>query len=387
MRSCVAVFQLKLPKQLKPLKQLEPTKPTFDMNKKIPARRKWLMATGLMLVFLPLGIYVNSDSLNWEALSERFFPDIVVQFIVSTVITYGWISFAEWIQKTLRRYMGDYILRAGVLRPNLLAGLLFFVTSMAGIALLLEGTEWLFYDAMEMTYPIADLGHATRATYGQFATLSLCVYILIANRHIMDHMEEIQVKAEQLEKENLLSQFSALKSQVNPHFLFNSLSILSSLVKKDPDLSEQFIDRLSRAYRYILEQRETDVVPLATELEFLQSYTFLLQTRFKNKFEVQVDLEKDVIETSKIPPLTLQILVENAVKHNRMSEREPLIIRIQRDGDMLTVHNKFRPRGEEVSSTGVGLQNIINRYALLTDCRVWAGEREDEFVVRVPILT
>lgn len=383
MRSCIAVFQLKLPKQFK---QLEPTKPTFDMNKKIPARRKWLMATGLVLVFLPLGIYVNSDSLSWEALSERFFPDIVVQFIVSTIITYGWISFAEWIQKTLRRYMGDYILRAGVLRPNLLAGLLFFVASMAGIALLLEGTEWLFYDAMEMTYPIADLRHATRATYGQFATLSLCVYILIANRHIMDHMEEIQVKAEQLEKENLLSQFSALKSQVNPHFLFNSLSILSSLVKKDPDLSEQFIDRLSRAYRYILEQRETDVVPLATELEFLQSYTFLLQTRFKNKFEVQVDLEKEVIETSKIPPLTLQLLVENAVKHNRMSEREPLIIRIQRDGDMLTVRNKFRPRGEDVSSTGVGLQNIINRYALLTDCRVWAGEREDEFVVRVPIL-
>ncbi|HRI59280.1 MAG TPA: histidine kinase [Saprospiraceae bacterium] len=356
------------------------------MNKKITARRKWLMAAGLMLVYLPLGVYVNSDRLSWADLYGRL-PDFAVQFVVSTVITYGWISFAEWIQKTLRRYFGDYILRAGVLWSNLLAGLLFFVTSMAGIALVLEGTEWLFYDAMKMDYPVADLSHATRAIYGQFATLSLCVYILIANRHIMDHMEEVQVKAEQLEKENLLSQFSALKSQVNPHFLFNSLSILSSLVKKDPDLSEQFIDRLSRAYRYILEQRETDAVPLATELEFLRSYTFLLQTRFKNKFEVQVDLGKNTVATGKIPPLTLQILIENAVKHNCMSERDPLIIRIECDGDLLTVRNKYRPRGAEVSSTGVGLQNIINRYALLTDRPVWAGECEEEFVVKVPVLT
>ena len=356
------------------------------MNKKIPARRKWLMAAGLMLVFLPLGIYVNSDRLSWADLYGRL-PDFAVQFVVSTVITYGWISFAEWIQKSLRRYLGDYIVQAGVLWPNFLAGLLFFVTSMAAIAFVLEGTEWLFYSAMKMAYPVADLPHATRAVYGQFATLSLCVYILMANRHIMDHTEAVQVKAEQLEKENLMSQFSALKSQVNPHFLFNSLSILSSLVKKDPDLSEQFIDRLSRAYRYILEQRETDVVPLATELEFLQSYTFLLQTRFKNKFEVQVDLDKNTIETGRIPPLTLQILIENAVKHNRMSEREPLIIRIERDGDLLAVRNKFRPRGEEVGSTGVGLQNIINRYTLLSDQPVWVGECEDEFVVKVPVLT
>jgi|GEM_PF-3638962 len=110
------------------------------MDKKIPARRKWLMATGLMLVFMPLGIYVNSDRLNWEALSGRI-PDFAVQFVVSTVITFGWISFAEWIQKVLRRYFGDYLLRVGVLWPNFLAGLVFFAASMAGVALVLEGTE------------------------------------------------------------------------------------------------------------------------------------------------------------------------------------------------------------------------------------------------------
>ncbi len=356
------------------------------MNKQISTRRKWLMAAGLMLVFLPLGIYVNSDDRSWQALSHRIFPDFTVQFAVSTGITYLWISLAEWMQKNLRRFWGNYILRTGMLWPNLLAGLLFFATSMGAIALMLGITEWLFYHQLEMKYPVADLSHATRATYGQFATLSLCVYILIANRHITDYTEEVHLKTEQLEKENLLCQFSALKNQVNPHFLFNSLSILSSLVKKDPDLSEQFIDRLSRAYRYILEQRETDVVSLATELEFLQAYTFLLQTRFGHKFEVKVDLDPDTAQTSSMPPLTLQILVENAVKHNRMSEREPLLITVEQEGDMLKVRNHCRPRGEIVISTGLGLQNIINRYSLLTDRPVQAGECEEEFVVKVPLL-
>ncbi len=356
------------------------------MVNRISTGRKWLMAISLTLIFLPLGIYVNSDDRSWEALSRRIFPDFIVQFVISALIAFAWINLAEWMQKVMRRYLGDYMLRAGVLWPNILASVIFVAISMVCIGLALKGTEWLFYGLMAMPYPVQDLTHATRATYGQFATLSLCVYILIANRHIMQYMEEMQVKAEQLEKENLLSQFSALKSQVNPHFLFNSLSILSSLVKKDPDLSEQFIDRLSRAYRYILEQRETDVVPLKSELEFLQAYTFLLQTRFEHKFEVKVNLGLQTVENSRIAPLTLQILVENAVKHNRMSEKEPLLITIGEDGDMLIVRNNFRPRSDEVHSTGVGLQNIINRYALLTDRPVWAGERENEFVVKVPLL-
>lgn len=356
------------------------------MNNQIPARSKWLMAVGITLVFMPLGIYVNSDDLSWEALARRVFPDFTVQFIVSTGITFLWISLAEWMQRYLRRFFGDYMVRTGMLWLNILAGILFLVVSMTGIVLMLGFTEWLFYHILGMAYPVADLSHAKRATYGQFATLSLSVYILIANRHIMDHTEAVQIQAEQLEKENLLSRLSALKSQVNPHFLFNSLSILASLVKKDPELSEQFILRLSQAYRYILEQRDTDLVSLATELDFLQSYTFLLQTRFEHKFEVDVNLDSETKKTSSIPPLTLQILIENAVKHNRMSEKEPLFITIEQEADMLIVRNNFRPRGEAVSSTRLGLQNIINRYALLTDKPVWAGEREGEFVVKIPLL-
>ncbi len=351
------------------------------MNK-IATRHKWLMAIGLMLVYLPLGIYVNSDDRTWDGIVGRIFPDFIVQFIISTVVTFGWICLAEWLRNMLLKQFS----RLSTIWFNLLAGSLFFMLSMTVITMVLQFNEWLFYGTLKMEYPIGDLSHANRAVYGQFATLSLCVYTLIANRQIMDNIEATRLKAEQLEKENLLSQFSALKSQVNPHFLFNSLSILSSLVKKDPDLSEQFIDRLSKAYRYILEQRDTDLVPLATELDFLKSYTFLLQTRFGQKFEVKINLDDETVATSKIPPLTLQLLVENAVKHNRMSETEPLQITIGQEVGQLVVRNNFRPRGDKPNSTGMGLQNIINRYALLTDQPVWAGETEADFVVKVPLL-
>jgi tetratricopeptide (TPR) repeat protein len=129
-------------------------------------------------------------------------------------------------------------------------------------------------------------------------------------------------KTQELENQQLVNEISLLKTQVNPHFLFNSLSILSSLVRIDPDLSEQFIEQLSRSYRYILEQKDQSLVTLRTELGFIDSYAFLLKIRFENKFNLVVDLPDDILDRYKIAPLTLQLLVENAVKHNRMSVSE-----------------------------------------------------------------
>ncbi|MCW5920734.1 MAG: tetratricopeptide repeat protein [Saprospiraceae bacterium] len=196
-----------------------------------------------------------------------------------------------------------------------------------------------------------------------------------------------QNKAENLEKQQLLNEIALLKTQVNPHFLFNSLSILSSLVRVNADLSEQFIDQLSRSYRYILEQKEQSLVSLKTELEFIKSYSFLLKIRFEKKFDLRFDLPDDVLEKYKIAPLTLQLLVENAVKHNRMSVREPLIVEVTLgDNETLIVKNRLQLRPTPSASTGLGLQNIINRYALLTARPVWAGESEEAFIVRLPLL-
>lgn len=195
-----------------------------------------------------------------------------------------------------------------------------------------------------------------------------------------------QNKAEYLEKQRLLNEIALLKTQVNPHFLFNSLSILSSLVHISPEQSEQFIDQLSRSYRYILEQKEQSLVSLRTELEFIKSYSFLLKIRFEDKFDLRFHLSETALNQYKIAPLTLQLLIENAVKHNRMSAKEPLLIEIFIEEDFLIIRNRLRLRPQREVSTGTGLNNIINRYALLTDRSVWAGECDDSFVVKIPLL-
>jgi tetratricopeptide (TPR) repeat protein len=216
--------------------------------------------------------------------------------------------------------------------------------------------------------------------------LLLALALLGRMLYFQKKSERFQSQAGQLEKQQLISEIDLLRTQVNPHFLFNSLSILSSLVHVNADLSEQFIQQLSRLYRYILEQKDRQLVPLRTELDFLNSYVFLLKIRFENKFELRVNLDEADTERYKIVPLTLQLLVENAVKHNQMSAKEPLVVEAFIENDCLVVKNRIHLRQHRDASTGTGLNSIINRYTLLSEFPVWAGEEQGYFVVRVPLL-
>jgi LytS/YehU family sensor histidine kinase len=226
-----------------------------------------------------------------------------------------------------------------------------------------------------------------RANYSLTFVISISIFYLILNRKSYVRMRSMEIQAEQLMKANAVAQFEALKNQVSPHFLFNSLSILSSLVHVDANLSEKFIDQLSKAYRYILEQKDNETVSLKTELGFLNSYAFLIKIRFENKFDVKIAVSEQEAEKYRIAPLTLQLLIENCVKHNRMSEKEPLIVSILiRDG-YLIVRNPVRPRtGETITSTGIGLTNIKNRYQLLTKIPVQIEEDVELFTVKIPLI-
>jgi LytS/YehU family sensor histidine kinase len=162
--------------------------------------------------------------------------------------------------------------------------------------------------------------------------------------------------------------------------------VLASLIKVDPDLAESFTEKLSKVYRYVLENKEKDMVSLGTEMDFINSYIFLLNIRFKGKISVNINLD-DFKPEMMILPMALQILIENAIKHNTFSRTEPLNIDISVDRDnFLVVKNNLRLRESYVQSTGIGLANIMNRYRLITDKEPEFEKTDKSFVARIPLI-
>jgi PAS domain S-box-containing protein len=199
-------------------------------------------------------------------------------------------------------------------------------------------------------------------------------------------LTEANTQLLKLQKENIQSQFEVLKQQVNPHFLFNSLNVLTSLIKVDPDLAEVFTERLSKVYRYVLENKDKDLVPIATEMDFIRAYIFLIDIRFANKVFVNINFdEKDV--DAFVAPLALQLIIENAIKHNTFSKTSPLCIDLYIDENrFLNIVNNLQSRKTQLSSTGVGLVNIVKRYSLLTDVQPAFEMTDTQFFAKIPLL-
>ncbi len=208
-------------------------------------------------------------------------------------------------------------------------------------------------------------------------------------KEVMDRTEELteaNTKLIQLQKENLQSQFEVLKQQVNPHFLFNSLNVLSSLIAVDPSLAETFTEKLSKVYRYVLENKEKDMVNLSTELDFIKAYVFLLNIRFMGKVFVNIDVSQDKYDWM-ILPMALQLIIENAIKHNSFSKQKPLHIKINIDeNNSLIVENNLQIRESYVESTGVGLSNIASRYRLISGKEPEFIKTAESFIVKIPLL-
>jgi sensor histidine kinase YesM len=191
---------------------------------------------------------------------------------------------------------------------------------------------------------------------------------------------------EQLDKLKLQSELDILKSQVNPHFLFNSLNSLSSLIGENPEQAEIFVDELSKVYRYLLRNNEEVLTSLENELIFIRSYALLLKTRYGNSIKIVLDVPAS-LHQSKIPPLTLQLLVENAVKHNSALKDKPLTIEIRTDGaGRLMVKNNLQKKTNRVDSSRIGLKNIREKYQLLNYPEVQIEEGQNEFIVTVPLI-
>jgi sensor histidine kinase YesM len=235
-------------------------------------------------------------------------------------------------------------------------------------------------------------------TYNEFlATESLVFYYtsliitIVASLffHAFYFYQELQknkIKEQKVIAGTASAKFDALKNQLDPHFLFNSLNVLTSLIEENPESAQKFTTALSKVYRYVLEQKNKDLVTVDEELAFAKTYMSLLKMRFEDSIIFEIPEQASNPE-SKVVPLSLQLLLENAVKHNMVTTSKPLHIKIYEANGFLVVENNLQPKQIVKKSSGVGLDNIKQRYNLLTDRKVNIKQQAESFAVAIPMLT
>jgi LytS/YehU family sensor histidine kinase len=192
------------------------------------------------------------------------------------------------------------------------------------------------------------------------------------------------LKEAELKSEMMAHKYNALRSQINPHFLFNSFNVLSDLVYEDQAQAVNFIRQMSDLFRYVLDSRDKELVTLREELEFMNSYAGLLKTRFGDKLELNIDLPQG--RDQLIVPMSLQLLIENAVKHNEVSVSKPLKVYLRQTGDYLEVENALQPKEILEESKNTGLKNIIQQFSFFTDRKVEVINNGLIFKVRIPLI-
>lgn len=224
------------------------------------------------------------------------------------------------------------------------------------------------------------------ANYVVAIIITFIVSISLYAFHFYRAYQESKLKEQKVIAGTASAQFESLKNQIDPHFLFNSLNVLSSLIEENPENAQKFTTSLSKIYRYVLEQRDKELVSVEEELQFAKTYMNLLKMRFENSitFELPNDFDNS---DAKVVPLSLQLLLENTIKHNVVSEQKPLHIKIFIEDNYLIIQNNLQKKEVLQDRRGVGLQNIVNRYALISERKVLIEQNQDFFIVKIPILT
>lgn len=267
----------------------------------------------------------------------------------------------SWLEEPIKRFV---------------VGMIVTVVYTAGIIVLtMYAFKWIFD---------FDFGSSLQPTIIISIVITLLISFFLHAREFFLNWRKLELDAVQLRNENLTSKYESLKSQLDPHFLFNSLNVLTNLVYADADKSARFIKQLSEVYRYVLEVRNKELVPLEEELKFVESYLYLQQIRFGDKLRVENRLEG---VAGSIPPLALQILVENAIKHNVISEDDPLTIKMYSENNEVIVENNLQRKVLLTEgSTGIGLDNITKRYEFLSDKKITLLDTSSAFIVKLPLL-
>lgn len=274
--------------------------------------------------------------------------------------------------------------RDGLLSRKLTPLVPFFLISLPVVFLVAAGA----------TYATGILSDTPQTdSWGQFKLalafafrINLFLHTVNAIIYFNDKLKNTLLEAERLKTLSVESQFEALRNQINPHFLFNSLNALSGIVHKDADLASDFIKQLANVYRYLLYNQENKTVSLRTEMEFIDAFVFLVKMRFAD----QVVIDKNVAEADQdafqLPPASVQLLVENAIKHNVTSRKNPLHVAIFVENDFLVVQNTRQHKPKETLPGGMGLTNVKMRYQHLVDREVQVLDDGESFTVKLPLI-
>jgi hypothetical protein len=327
-----------------------------------------------LLVFIVLGIvrYFNVGSFFREG---TFVSDLVYNQIYSVVL-YG--SNALLIIYFLKKYKSDFFKLKHLLK-GVLGGVLitlfciFMINLVNGVVIKGESLETFVS------------GESPRYYYGSFI-ISMVIIVVFYSIYYYRYKQENKVKEQKIIAGTASAKFDALKNQLDPHFLFNSLNVLTSLIEENPIAATKFTTSLSKVYRYVLEQKSKDLVTVVEELKFADLYMSLMKMRFEDSI---VFTMPDSISNpeAKVVPLSLQLLLENAVKHNQVTASKKLHISIIEEDGNLIISNNVQPKQVVKESTGVGLRNIKQRYELMTNRPVTINENTNQFSISIPMLT
>lgn len=329
----------------------------------------------IFILLLAVYSYLNIQFTVGEKLFDAELTNIHLFGVLSAVVLLIW-EFNRLVESNLDRIRQTFLRKVHPL-------IILFLASMINVVLASFIT--LFLLDIVLIAPLQyDFSHSKLLlAFGFRVNLFLnCVNAIV---FYMNRLKQTQLEAERLKKESIEAQFEALRSQVNPHFMFNCFNVLSNLVYKDSDTSSKFIAQLSNVYRYLLQSQQKKVVTLQEELSFIESYLYLLKMRHGENLVIEKKLESNS-DNFYVAPASLQMLIENAIKHNIVSKNNPLTIRLYTHNGSIVVANNLQEKEFKEESTQRGLQNIQSRYQLLSDEKVVIEKLAQEFRVTIPLL-
>jgi hypothetical protein len=320
-------------------------------------------------IAIPLitGMVNDQNFSNWE-IKLSFLYTIFISFIVwqgNRYLLFTLRSYFNWFNKPVRKVAA------------LLIAIPFYTIPVS--ALLLIGWYHIFADG------VVNWNVVTKSTL----IIMICVIFIVhvyETVFLVKEAETEKVQKAQMEKAKAEAELEALKNQIDPHFIFNSLNTLSHLIEEKPERARQFNESLADVYRYILQNKGRGLVLLRDEMNFLKDYFSLLNIRFEHAVQLNTNVDESALDQYLIPPISLQVLAENAIKHNEFSNKEPLVIDLQLVGNELVIQNPVKRKVLRKISSRIGLQNLDERYKLLTKQSISVIEGEIDFIVKLPVL-